>query len=92
MERKERVRKAEALVEKAMKGNDASHDAAHVWRVRDLALSLASEEGLSSHPNSMEIVELAALLHDIGDSLFPFLIHHNHLSYRLFIKENATYH
>ncbi|KAJ1422090.1 HD/PDEase domain [Sesbania bispinosa] len=39
---------------------------AHVWRVRDLALSLASEEGLSSDPNSMEIVELAALLHDIG--------------------------
>ncbi|MCH92516.1 metal-dependent phosphohydrolase, partial [Trifolium medium] len=51
----------------AMKGNDASHDAAHVWRVRDLALSLASEEGLSSDPDSMEIVELAALLHDIGD-------------------------
>ncbi|XP_050899299.1 uncharacterized protein LOC127106062 isoform X3 [Lathyrus oleraceus] len=67
MERKERVRKAEALVEIAMKGNDASHDAAHVWRVRDLALSLASEEGLSSNPHSMEIVELAALLHDIGD-------------------------
>ncbi|KAL5073157.1 hypothetical protein RYX36_012141 [Vicia faba] len=67
MERKERVRKAEALVEKAMKGNDASHDAVHVWRVRDLALSLASEEGLSSDPHSMEIVELAALLHDIGD-------------------------
>ncbi|KAK7312212.1 hypothetical protein VNO77_35913 [Canavalia gladiata] len=63
----ERVRKAEALVEKAMKGNDASHDAAHVWRVRDLALSLAAEEGLSSDPHSLEIVELAALLHDIGD-------------------------
>jgi HD superfamily phosphodiesterase len=58
MERKETVRKAEALVEKAMKGNDASHDAAHVWRVRDLALSLASEEGLSSDPDSMEIVSI----------------------------------
>ncbi|KAL5576195.1 hypothetical protein UlMin_017894 [Ulmus minor] len=63
----ETVRNAENLVEEAMKGNDASHDAAHVWRVRDLALSLAREEGLSSSPNSMEIVELAALLHDIGD-------------------------
>ncbi|TKY67749.1 YpgQ protein [Spatholobus suberectus] len=64
----ERVRKkAEALVERTMKGNDASHDAAHVWRVRDLALSLAKEEGLSSHPRSMQIVELAALLHDIAD-------------------------
>ncbi|KAE9450783.1 hypothetical protein C3L33_17318, partial [Rhododendron williamsianum] len=66
---------AEKLVESAMKGNDASHDAAHVFRVRDLALSLAREEGLSSSPDSMEIVriyplhsvELAALLHDIGD-------------------------
>ncbi|POO01968.1 Ribonuclease Y [Trema orientale] len=63
----ETVRNAEKLVEKAMKGNDASHDAAHVWRVRDLALSLARDEGLSSNPNSMQIVELAALLHDIGD-------------------------
>uniref|UniRef100_A0A5B7A640 HD/PDEase domain-containing protein n=1 Tax=Davidia involucrata TaxID=16924 RepID=A0A5B7A640_DAVIN len=60
-------RKAEKLVESAMKGNDASHDAAHVFRVRDLAISLAREEGLSSSPDSMEIVELAALLHDIGD-------------------------
>ncbi|GMN36263.1 hypothetical protein TIFTF001_005886 [Ficus carica] len=64
---RETVRKAEELVEKVMKGNDASHDAAHVWRVRDLALSLASEEGLSSNPHSLHIVELAALLHDIGD-------------------------
>ncbi|KAK7264125.1 hypothetical protein RJT34_31729 [Clitoria ternatea] len=67
MEMERVVKKAEALVEKVMRGNDASHDAAHVWRVRDLALSLAHEEGLSSHPHSMEIVELAALLHDIGD-------------------------
>jgi len=58
MEKKETIRKAEALVEKAMKGNDASHDAAHVWRVRDLALSLATEEGLSSDPHSMEIVTI----------------------------------
>ena len=52
----ETVKNAEKLVEKAMKGNDASHDAAHVWRVRDLALSLACEEGLSSNPHSMQIV------------------------------------
>lgn len=51
-----RRRKAEEVVEKAMKGNDASHDASHVWRVRDLALSIAREEGLSSNSDSMEIV------------------------------------
>ncbi|KAH9771666.1 HD domain-containing protein [Citrus sinensis] len=78
-----RVRKAEKLVERNMKGNDASHDASHVWRVRDLALSLAREEGRvtecdTSDDTSVEIqtmypsfvggvVELAALLHDIGD-------------------------
>ncbi|KAK7258082.1 hypothetical protein RIF29_32515 [Crotalaria pallida] len=65
--REERVKKAEELVVRSMAGNDASHDHSHVFRVRDLALSLASEEGLSSNPHSMEIVELAALLHDIGD-------------------------
>ncbi|XP_039007020.1 uncharacterized protein YpgQ isoform X1 [Hibiscus syriacus] len=67
MASRDTVKRAEQLVETSMKGNDASHDALHVWRVRDLALSLAREEGLSSNPDSMEIVELAALLHDIGD-------------------------
>ncbi|KAG0486302.1 hypothetical protein HPP92_008397 [Vanilla planifolia] len=59
------VRMAEKLVESKMAGRDASHDAAHAFRVRDLALSLAREEGLDGH--ALEIVELAALLHDIGD-------------------------
>lgn len=56
MAKKEIMRKAEELVEKRMKGNDASHDAAHAFRVRDLALSLAREESLSSSPDSMLIV------------------------------------
>lgn len=59
------LKRAEDLVESTMKGRDASHDASHAFRVRDLALSLAVEEGLESQ--SLEIVELAALLHDIGD-------------------------
>ncbi|EPS71451.1 hypothetical protein M569_03310 [Genlisea aurea] len=61
------ISKAEELVRSAMKGNDASHDAAHAFRVRDLALSLAREEGLSNSAESILVVELAALLHDIGD-------------------------
>ncbi|KAK6253066.1 hypothetical protein QUC31_014786 [Theobroma cacao] len=72
MASRDAVKRAEHLVERAMKGNDASHDAAHVWRVRDLALSLAREEGLSSNHHSMEIVELAALLHDIGTLFYPY--------------------
>lgn len=71
-------RNAEALVEKSMKGNDASHDAAHVWRVRDLALSLAKEEGLSSHPHSMQIVT------------FPII--HFHLFYHSSIVLFKTFH
>lgn len=69
----ETVRKAEKLVEEAMRGNDASHDAAHVWRVRDLALSLAREEGLSSDPHSMQIVNPPApptLFNSLSHSLF----------------------
>lgn len=60
------VRRAEELVEREMSGRDASHDAAHALRVRDLALSLAAEQGLSS-PDRLLVVELAALLHDVGD-------------------------
>ncbi|KAK3157827.1 hypothetical protein QOZ80_2AG0128630 [Eleusine coracana subsp. coracana] len=60
------VRRAEELVEREMSDRDASHAAAHALRVRDLALSLAAEEGLSA-PDRLLTVELAALLHDIGD-------------------------
>ncbi|GFP88948.1 uncharacterized protein ypgq [Phtheirospermum japonicum] len=67
MGKSEIIAKAEELVKSAMKGNDASHDAAHAFRVRDLALSLAREESLSASAHSMLTVELAALLHDIGD-------------------------
>lgn len=63
MARKETVRNAEKLVERAMRGNDASHDAAHVWRVRELALSLAREEGLFSNPDSMEIVNYSSVFY-----------------------------
>ncbi|RCV42413.1 hypothetical protein SETIT_9G214600v2 [Setaria italica] len=66
MEKPVAVRRAEELVEREMAGRDASHDAAHALRVRDLALSLAAEEGLSA-PARLLTVELAALLHDIGD-------------------------
>ncbi|XP_009385661.1 uncharacterized protein LOC103972961 [Musa acuminata AAA Group] len=64
-EKPEIVWKAEKLVAATMGERDASHDAAHAFRVRGLALSLAKEEALSGP--SLEIVELAALLHDIGD-------------------------
>jgi hypothetical protein len=51
------VRRAEEVVEREMSGRDASHDAAHALRVRDLALSLAAEQGLSS-PDRLLIVTI----------------------------------
>lgn len=59
------VKDAEELVNSVMGKWDASHDAFHALRVRKLALTLATEQQLP--PESMEIVELASLLHDIGD-------------------------
>ncbi|KAK4348221.1 hypothetical protein RND71_034560 [Anisodus tanguticus] len=55
MGKKEIIRKVEELVEKAMRGNNALHDAAHAFRVRDLAISLAYEQDLSSSPHYMLI-------------------------------------
>jgi uncharacterized protein len=54
------VRRAEEVVEREMSGRDASHDAAHALRVRDLALSLAAEQGLSS-PDRLLIVTILYL-------------------------------
>lgn len=62
---RELVGHTESLVQSVMSSWDSSHDAFHAFRVRNLALSLASEEGLS--PHQTQIVELAALLHDIDD-------------------------
>eukprot|EP00123_Amoebidium_parasiticum_P001979 comp13188_c0_seq1/m.8549 comp13188_c0_seq1/g.8549 ORF comp13188_c0_seq1/g.8549 comp13188_c0_seq1/m.8549 type:complete len:256 (-) comp13188_c0_seq1:114-881(-) len=58
-------RLAEAFVKEALANNDASHDYWHIHRVRNMALRLARDEKLPER--SMEIVELAALLHDVGD-------------------------
>lgn len=77
MAKRETVKKAEQLVEIAMGCNDASHDPSHVSRVRDLALSLAQEEGLSSTTDSMEIVCSVPwqllLQYSPSDNLFFFL-------------------
>jgi uncharacterized protein len=71
------VAMAEELVHKVMGQWDSSHDPFHAFRVRDLALSLAKEEALP--PNSLQIVELACLLHDIEDhkyaSRWEFFLH-----------------
>jgi uncharacterized protein len=54
------------LVTEVMKDNDASHDINHVKRVVSLALVLAKMEGITD-PDTLEVIELAAWLHDVGD-------------------------
>ena len=57
----DRIRQIEDYVRRAMTGVVA-HDFKHVGRVRRWALRIAEEEGFED----LEIVEVAALLHDIG--------------------------
>lgn len=54
-----------AHVRKALGGDSSGHDWWHVWRVWQTARRLAAAEGADR-----EVVELAALLHDIADWKF----------------------
>ncbi|KNC47954.1 metal dependent phosphohydrolase [Thecamonas trahens ATCC 50062] len=60
------VAAAEAHVKEAMAAHDASHDYAHIARVREVALRLAEMEGIEDG-DELEVIELAALLHDLHD-------------------------
>ncbi|MEM0063280.1 MAG: HD domain-containing protein, partial [Ignisphaera sp.] len=54
------------LIEKLVRmlvPDDVAHDIGHVMRVRDLALEIAS---MVEEPVDREVLELAALLHDVG--------------------------
>jgi len=57
------ISKTEEFVKKELQNNDGSHDWHHINRVRKLAISLAHEEKITA----LDVVELAALLHDIKD-------------------------
>ena len=59
------IKKTAEYVEKSLKGNDASHDFAHIQRVHSLAENIARQEDCTV--DELEIVSLAALLHDIAD-------------------------
>lgn len=60
------VHEIEEYVERYMKQYDPSHDFLHVDRVRRSALRIAQLEGVSA-PADLTVLELAALMHDIGD-------------------------
>lgn len=85
------VRKAEELVASAMAGRDASHDAAHAFRVRDLALSLAreeenkneEEEHASASPNNNNSSSIS--LEIVSDEFSLFLLHSHLISLLRFL-------
>ena len=62
---KEIIEKTESFVKETFQQEGTGHDWWHTHRVRNLAKRIAREEGAD-----IFIVELAALLHDIGDYKF----------------------
>jgi len=64
----ELVKKAAEYVKKKLASEPTGHDWYHVQRVWKMSKSLQSEEG-----GDVQIIELAALLHDLGDNeLYEF--------------------
>ena len=59
------LNRIEELVKTSFLGEGTGHDWHHIDRVRNVALKLAESEGADA-----EVVELAALLHDIADHKF----------------------
>lgn len=59
------ISKTSQYVAAALKENDASHDFAHIQRVHALAQHIAKQENCSA--DDLELVSLAALMHDIAD-------------------------
>lgn len=65
MDRQEIIEKTEYFVKETLSKDSTGHDWWHIYRVRNLAKRIALHEGAD-----IFIVELAALLHDIGDYKF----------------------
>ncbi len=65
MDKQEIIKKTEIFVKETLSKDSTGHDWWHIYRVRNLAKRIARYEGAD-----IFIVELAALLHDIGDYKF----------------------
>jgi uncharacterized protein len=65
MDRHEIIKKTELFVKQTLSKDSTGHDWWHIHRVRNLAKRIARHEGAD-----IFIMELAALLHDIGDYKF----------------------
>ena len=61
----ELIKTVEAAVRKDLENEGTGHDWYHIKRVRDTALHIADKEG-----GDKELIELVALVHDVGDHKF----------------------
>ncbi len=61
----ETIKKVEMAVKELLTGEGTGHDWYHIKQVRDMALRIAAIEG-----GDKELIELAALAHDVGDRKF----------------------
>ncbi|WP_256011005.1 HD domain-containing protein [Desertivirga xinjiangensis] len=59
------IQQTEAFVRRSLEGAEGGHDWWHIYRVWRTAKTIATQEKVD-----LEVVELAALLHDIADSKF----------------------
>ena len=64
------IEQTAAHVQAAMSGEGSGHDWWHVWRVWTLARRIAAAEAERGADVNTMVVELAALLHDLGDHKF----------------------
>ena len=62
---REIIEKVEAQVKEILSNEATGHDWYHIAQVRDMALCIAAKEG-----GDTEMIELAALVHDVGDHKF----------------------
>jgi HD superfamily phosphodiesterase len=63
------ISQVESFVKKYFKENnfDVSHDFNHVLRVKKLANEIAKSEIDKGNKVDLQVVEIAALMHDVGD-------------------------
>src|SRR5215207_7627804 len=64
------IERTAAHVQAAMSGEGSGHDWWHVWRVWNMAKRIVAHEAEHGADVNTFVVELAALLHDLGDHKF----------------------
>ena len=81
----ELIERAQAYVREKFENEFSGHDYFHTFRVFKMATKIAEQEGAS-----VEIVQLAALLHDVDDRKISPETHHTQANARSFLVSNGV--